>query len=706
MSRGRTERGSGTRTLAVEVSAPPRPQPATNLPARAVATNPTEQPPQTAVHGALTAISERARAANLERVSAIETALLGAADGDVIGAEETESVIRAAHQIAGSAGTFGHTRASTLAKELEALLADGALADSTALLSAFTAAEQLTEELTKEVEPPIDGAPVGPGHPRRILIAHEDPEQGALLAAAARSSAWASQTVATPDTAVEALDGGRVDALILDPRLSVSEVLSRAAGTQPPTPTLVLIPDDDFFDRVEASRAGADWFVDGSLPPERIMSVVAAGLALRSSERARVLALDDDESLLDHLQLAFGDTDMQIVPVSNPLRFWDRLRDVRPDLVILDLDMPGVSGLEVCRMLRADAQWADLPVLFLTASSDPGTVHGLFAAGADDYVRKPVAGPELVARVENRLERLRLARRLAKTDQRTGLLNRQAFEGAYPTLVRDAALLDQPVAAALIEIDGHEQIVDAHGREAGDAALERIASVLRPRLHDGDLAARWSDSTVAVAMRGMSRDDGIRRIAGVLEELSPERVPGGPRDALSFTAAVAEHGTDGADLATLRRALDTTLHAARSLGGRRVLPAGWRQQTAPDVIDVLLVEDDDVLAEVLCHSLKTRGLRGRHLSDGQVSVERLTGNDPLVARVVLLDVDLPGLNGLDVLRALGESGVLDRTRVVMLTAHGQEADILAALRLGAFDHVAKPFSLPILMHRIRKALET
>jgi DNA-binding response OmpR family regulator len=89
-----------------------------------------------------------------------------------------------------------------------------------------------------------------------------------------------------------------------------------------------------------------------------------------------------------------------------------------------------------------------------------------------------------------------------------------------------------------------------------------------------------------------------------------------------------------------------------------------------------------------------------------MAVRRLSGPDSdLAGRVVLLDVDLPGRNGLTVLRCLAADGIVRESRVLMLTARSVEDEVVEALQLGAFDHVTKPFSLPILMQRIRRALE-
>ena len=122
-------------------------------------------------------------------------------------------------------------------------------------------------------------------------------------------------------------------------------------------------------------------------------------------------------------------------------------------------------------------------------------------------------------------------------------------------------------------------------------------------------------------------------------------------------------------------------------------------------VDVVIVEDDPLLAELLGHALTTRGYRFRLFTDGQAAAAELAGSPAaLRSRVVLLDVDLPALNGFGVLRQMAMAENLAATRVIMLTAHSSETEIVNAIELGAFDHVAKPFSVPVLMHRVRRAL--
>jgi DNA-binding response OmpR family regulator len=144
------------------------------------------------------------------------------------------------------------------------------------------------------------------------------------------------------------------------------------------------------------------------------------------------------------------------------------------------------------------------------------------------------------------------------------------------------------------------------------------------------------------------------------------------------------------------------------MGRNRVHSAGWHAESLAEAasVDVAVVEDDETLGDLLIHSLEARGYTTRWIQDGQAASDALGGENPTVrARVVLLDVDLPGLNGLAVLKQLFRDGVGHRTRFIMLTLRSEEREVVQALEMGAFDHVAKPFSVPVLMQRIRRALE-
>ena len=176
---------------------------------------------------------------------------------------------------------------------------------------------------------------------------------------------------------------------------------------------------------------------------------------------------------------------------------------------------------------------------------------------------------------------------------------------------------------------------------------------------------------------------------------------------VGFSAGVSEHGLDGTTLHDVCRRADEALYVAKALGRGRVVGAGWTpsDDATAQSVDVLVVEDDDVVAGLLCHSLDAGGYRSERVADGEAALALLTGAAGRAVRLVLLDISLPGLDGFAVLEKLRHAGVLETTPVIALTARSTEAEVLRCLELGAIDHVAKPFSLPVLCQRVRRALE-
>lgn len=614
---------------------------------------------------------------------------------------------RDAHRLAGSAGTFGRHRASMLAHELEELFEGSAPVDLTAVLDALAQVELLRDEL---VSPPLAGRLEAEERPL-VLVVHRDAELAGAIGLAIEARGLASHVAESMSAGETALAGAHPAVALVDLAgggTSVFDLVRELSTQTPPVAVLALTNGTSFLDRVDAVRAGVQGFLSGSLAPSELAGAAAATLEAAQLGRSRVLAVDDDPSVLAALVTLLEPAGLTVTGVAGPERFWAALRETTPDLVVLDLDMPEVSGIELCRLLRADPRWAALPVVFLTSHVGRDTIEAVFGAGADDYVTKPVVGPELVSRVTNRLERTRVLRVLAETDPLTGLANRRKFEAQWDRLQAMADRYDQPLSFALLDLDHFRDVNSRYGHEVGDVVLQRIGQLLLERFRGEDVVARWGGEEIALALYGMTRADGVRRVSDLLAAVRDEALvtPDGQSFGVSFSGGVSEYKFDGDGLRDLYQRADEALYVAKALGRERVLPAGQQPELRGDgpSVDVVVVEDDDVVAELLAHALSGGGYSSLRVRDGQAAVELLTGASRRPARLVLLDISLPGLDGFTVLAHLQREGVLEATRVIVLTARSSEPEILRALEAGAVDHVGKPFSLPVLMQRVRRAL--
>ncbi|MBI3801658.1 MAG: response regulator [Deltaproteobacteria bacterium] len=665
------------------------------------------------VRAAVAQLWERSRGTMLSRVAVLEQATLALLAG-VLDAAGRQHAEREAHKLSGSLGTFGFARGSRLAREMEHLFQGGAPLGQAEASHLSELVGTLRQDLAGPAPAPPT-APVPEDKRPRLLVISAEVQLAEQLAAEAQARGLRTESVTTLATARDIIAHAPPTVAVLD--LSFAEspdtglsLLSELAERTPSLPTLVLTASNAFVDRVEVARRGGSGFLQRPLPPAQILDAVCQCLGRLRAAETSVLAVDDDPHVLALLQALLQPQGIRVTTLSDPLRFWEVLQETSPDLLMLDVDMPSLNGIELCRVVRNDPRWAEMPVLFLTAHTESDTIHQVFAAGADDFVGKPIVGPELITRITNRLERTRLLRTLAETDALTGVANRRKSTQVLEHFLSLASRRSQAFCLAVVDIDHFKRVNDQHGHATVDAVLRRLGEVLQRSFRGEDIVARWGGEEFLVGMYGMSRDDGVQRIADLLEAWRQEEFdgPANERFHITFSAGVAEYPTDGGDLQSLYRAADRALYQAKAAGRDRVLPAGWHaeQSQAEPQADVVLVDDDETLAAVLLQAMETRGHRTRWLRDGQEAVAALGGATPrLKTRMLLLNVDLPGLDGLSVLRCLAQDDVARHTRVIMLTGHTAETEVATALELGAFDYVAKPCSLPVLLQRVRRALQ-
>ncbi len=661
---------------------------------------------------AVAALWDRFKGANLERVAALEDATRrlesGALDADGLRQAERE-----AHKLAGAVGTFGFARGSDLAREIERLLGSGPCPGSAEARRAIDLVSQLRAALD---EPPARAAPPEPASPGAgplVLVVDDDPSVCQQLILAARSQGLQAESAASLVAARESISRRTPDAVLLDLAFPDSHedglaLLAELSDRSPSIPVMVLTARDEFTDRVEVARLGGRGFLRKSLSPTHVVEAVEQMIARSRANESKVLAVDDDPVVLAVLRTILEPRGLKVTTIDDPLRFWDALKECSPDLVVLDVDMPRLSGIELCRVIRNEARWASTPVLFLTVRNDPDSIYRIFDSGADDYVAKPIVGPELVSRITNRLERVSLYRKMADTDFLTGLANSRKATQALEQLMLMADRHGQPMCLSIVDVDRFKRVNDEYGHAAGDAVLRRIGELLARRFRGTDLVARWGGEEFVLAMYGMTREDGVHRVAEALELVRTEKFVDdiGGEFTVSFSAGVAQFPDDGTDHLALYRAADEALYAAKSAGRDRVLPVGWQVREGRDPRQVEVAVADERLAELLTRALTTRGYRAARLNDsGDLSRVLFDPTPNLHPSLVLLADALPGLDLTALSRRLGEAEPAGRPRVILLASGRDEARCAGALFHGDLDVVADPFDLSAVMARVRRALK-
>jgi diguanylate cyclase (GGDEF)-like protein len=291
-----------------------------------------------------------------------------------------------------------------------------------------------------------------------------------------------------------------------------------------------------------------------------------------------VLVADDEEDARAALVLTL-ENEYEISTATDGQGAVDAARAEHPDLVLMDVFMPHVDGLQALERLRADPATADIPVIFVSAGGDDTVKARSFDLGAVDYLQKPFSDRELRARVERtlRLARSQTAlRELAQTDPLTGLANLRAFRARLDDELKRARRYGTPLTCVMADMDQLKPVNDEYGHTTGDRAIAAVASVIASELRETDFGARYGGDEFVLLLPHTTAEDGrvlAERICARLRdstfEASGRPVPLGA----SFGVACLPQGVADATPEVLVRAADAALYRAKRAGRGRVAVA-------------------------------------------------------------------------------------------------------------------------------------
>lgn len=305
----------------------------------------------------------------------------------------------------------------------------------------------------------------------------------------------------------------------------------------------------------------------------------AKGASATGARKPNVLVVEDSATMRAVLRKHLRQNGFTVVEAYDGEEAMLRCREVAPDVVLLDVEMPKMNGYEVIAALKADEQLEIIPVVFLTGRETVEDVARGLRLGAHDYLRKPFEEIELVARVSAaaRMKGLQdeLRRRhaelleVSRTDALTGLFNRRHLEEQLPALSSSASRHGQAMAAVMVDIDHFKKVNDTYGHAGGDVVLQVVAQRLQSRLRLEDRLARWGGEEFLLVLPQTDAEGAL-----ILAESLRVRVATAPIEvgglAVKVTVSLGCAVTLDRDYEKLIRQADTALYEAKH-GGRNTV---------------------------------------------------------------------------------------------------------------------------------------
>jgi diguanylate cyclase (GGDEF)-like protein len=431
------------------------------------------------------------------------------------------------------------------------------------------------------------------GHESRELLLLE-PDAGAAASLGTQLERFGYQVSATadPEKLAEGLALRRPYAVLVDAgragreflAAQVTGSLAHAAPDRPPV--MVLAERGDLAARLDAVRAGAAAYFTKPVRVPELVEHLDRLATWETPEPYRVLMVDADAGRAEFCRAVLRESGMDVTVVTDPWQSLNVIQDVRPELLLVALELPGLSGDELATVVHQMPSHLSLPVVFLADRWDFERRVELLNQGGDALLPVPVRSHQLIATVIARMERHRTLSRLTQQDSLTGLLNHSRLQQYLEIEVVRAARQYHPLSFAMIDLDHFKAVNDQHGHPIGDRVLKNLSRFLRQALRKSDVVGRYGGEEFGVIFT----DTEAPRALAVMEKLcrdfaalEHEAEKGSFRVTFSAGIATLNGGRSSRDLVV---AANRALYEAKRQGRNRVVlapPPGMSGRSAQNI---------------------------------------------------------------------------------------------------------------------------
>ncbi|MFT6992322.1 MAG: diguanylate cyclase (GGDEF)-like protein [Paraglaciecola sp.] len=257
------------------------------------------------------------------------------------------------------------------------------------------------------------------------------------------------------------------------------------------TDVFVLSSSSSFENRLAAVRSKVNEYLLKPVNITTLVSKIRKNFKIDLIRPYRILLLDDQASVGIFYKTLLEDDGVEVLAISKAESIMTELESFHPDVFLLDMLMPNISGLEVARLLRHQAKYDYVPIIFLTSDDNINTKLEVLECGADDVISKNTPPKLIVQQIDSRIQRGQEIRYLASRDSLTGVLNHGQIMDAAAHSLRLAARQEKPTVVVMIDLDNFKAVNDKYGHLGGDKVLISLGQLLLQSVRDTDYVGRY-----------------------------------------------------------------------------------------------------------------------------------------------------------------------------------------------------------------------
>ena len=350
-------------------------------------------------------------------------------------------------------------------------------------------------------------------------------------------------------------------------------VMAMRQNHEDPPPVIFISSRTDLQARLQSVRAGGKGYFSKPVNIGKLIDSLDNLLKEDKPLPYRVLVVDDVAIQAQMTARHLSAAGMETAIVTDPLKIIDTLEEFNPELLLLDVYMPGCTGLELAEVIRQMDTFISIPIVFFSAETDRDKQLQAMGLGGDDFLTKPLRPDYLVSAVSSRIERYRQLRALMVRDSLTGALNHTTIKDLLNQELSRAGRQKSALSFVMLDLDHFKTVNDIYGHAAGDRVLRSLAHMLCKRLRHHDIVGRYGGEEFSVVLPATTGPSAL----SIMDELRADfaKVLHQSSDAefsVTFSCGIADFPRF-ATLGMVSEAADKALYRAKHEGRNRVVLA-------------------------------------------------------------------------------------------------------------------------------------
>lgn len=449
---------------------------------------------------------------------------------------------------------------------------------------------------------------------------------------------------------------------------------------------------------------------DDAADSEEVHSLEQSVSAANLLTQQEILLIDDDLELVAYLKESLEESNYYVSIALSAEQGLKIFYDSRPDLILLDIHLPDLSGMELLSQIIDKAKKELIPIMIISGEDSKATRLHAYRLGAMDFLIKPMDRDLFIELIKNRLQLKREWQEAIILDEMTGAFNRKHFNYVIQQLISDYKRTNRVFSLALIDLDCFKQMNDTYGHLLGDEVLQSFSDVVKNSIRSEDIFFRFGGDEFALLMPNTQAGSAVSVLKRIHERFaevnfihhSSENIN------LTFSCGISDVSA-GANMAdSLIEQADQALYASKRAGRNQTMI--YSKQVLyknHSILNVIIVDDDSLMRSIVTN--KIASWEPRNVDKIKVS-SYTNGLDFLQSDwyssgekyILLLDGIMPDLDGIEVLKRVRKSYPEENVLVIMLTGRNDQKDVIHALQLGADDYVVKPVRFAELTSRMER----